>query len=240
MDARLVDVLVMAAGQGTRVGGTEPKQWLDVHGLPLFMYTAERLRTYGADSIFLVVRPDDVLRVRDCVAKRMEPSVYRVVAGGRDRQESVFLGLLHTTRQFVAIHDGARPFVSNTDVVQVIEAARRQGAATLAHPARDSLVRVDEQARLAESVPRANLWQVQTPQVALRDWLLEAHRKARALDTAATDDASVLKQAGFEVTIVRGSFENVKITEPEDLALLQALSAPLQSVLDEEGQRPCG
>lgn len=218
-----VDILLMAAGSGTRMGVSERKQWVQVCGLPLFLYTAERFRMFGFDSICIVAHPDEMQRVHEEVARLEHNNCYHIVAGGMDRQESVRLGLQATTRSIVAIHDAARPFVALRDVEEVIETTLVQGAATLAYPAKDSLLQVVGNC-VVNSVPREGIWQAQTPQVARRQWLLDAHKLAFEQKWTVTDDASLLQQAGYSVRVVQGSSWNVKLTVPEDLRLLDWIS----------------
>jgi len=223
-DMEDVDFLIMSAGNGSRLGGPVRKQWLPVGGLPLFLYTAERLRQYGASSLIVVIHPEDVKATEDAIAALTQPERYRVVVGGQDRQSSVQAGLNIARRDLVGVHDAARPFLQYGDLQAVLAAARSTGAATLGHPARDSLITVNDQRLVQGVLPRQHVWHVQTPQTARRKWLLDAHERARVEGWAATDDSALLLQAGYPVTVVRGAIGNVKITEPEDIQKLLQLT----------------
>lgn len=216
-----VDVLIMAAGVGSRMGGSIRKQWLTIFEQPLFWYTAERFRLFGATSVILVVHPEDVAAVNQFVAERNHHPVYSVCVGGSNRQESVYCGLAQTKRPFVAVHDAARPFICEQDVLRVIAAARQFGAVTLGHPVRDTLKRTTASGKICETVERENAWQVQTPQVFLRQELIAAHERAREAGYSGTDDTALLERIGVTVQIVPGSAWNVKITEPEDLLFMR-------------------
>ncbi len=211
-----VDVLVMAAGTGSRMGMAERKQWLSLCGLPLFVYTLRRLREYDADSLIAVIHPDDELRVVEALAMANLADV-RVVVGGDTRQESVRRGLTETSREYVAVHDGARPFLTRTDFLRVLEAAIACGAATIGWRVRDTLKRVDEGGKIVTNVDRDRLWAVATPQVFLREWLLYAHEVAAADGFTGTDDTVLLERVGRAVAVVEGAPWNVKVTERADL-----------------------
>ena len=211
-----VDFVIMAAGSGTRMQQSIKKQWMPIAKKPLFLYTVLRFLSFGADSIIVVVHPDDVLATRETLRKDgVSLSLFQVVTGGFDRQESVFYGLCASSRPLVAVHDAARPFVMENDVLSVVTEARRSGAATLGYPVRDTLIAV-EQTTMTHTLARDGIWQVQTPQVFFRDWLTMAHVKARQEGFHGTDDTTLLGRLGYAVHVVRGSAFNVKITEPGD------------------------
>ncbi len=136
-----LDVLVMAAGTGSRMGMAERKQWLTLCGSPLFIYTLKKLIAFGADSLYVVVYPDDVARVEEALRTAGLAHVH-VVPGGETRQDSVRFGLTKTSREFVAVHDGARPFLEKADFLRVVDLAMECGAATIGAPVRDTLKRV--------------------------------------------------------------------------------------------------
>ncbi|MCY0876470.1 MAG: 2-C-methyl-D-erythritol 4-phosphate cytidylyltransferase, partial [Firmicutes bacterium] len=163
------------------------------------------------------VRAQDIERVQALVDRVNGTAVYQVVSGGQERQASVWAGLKAAIRPFVAVHDAARPLLQAADLDAVVTAARESGAAALGHPARDSMLRVNTGGQIADVVSRETVWQVQTPQVARRDWLVAAHEEARAQRRAATDDTALLRAAGYPVMVVRGSAWNVKVTEAEDV-----------------------
>lgn len=219
-----VDVLVMSAGAGLRMGGEVRKQWLPLCGRPLFVYTVGRLADMGFRRVVVVVHPNDEMAAREAL-DRSGLSRVALGVGGKTRQASVFRGLDMTTGEFVAIHDAARPFVEPQDVLAVVQKARESGAATLGAPVRDTLKRVAEQGRIIETLPRDGVWQVQTPQVFRREWLLAAHRRAVQDSRPATDDAALMEYFGYPVSVVAGSAWNVKITGPEDRQFMQMWEA---------------
>jgi 2-C-methyl-D-erythritol 4-phosphate cytidylyltransferase len=145
------------------------------------------------------------------------PKILDVVAGGAERQDSVWLGL-HAAGapEWVLVHDAVRPFITPELVARVLAGAARTGAATCGLPVRDTVKRVQE-ALVESTLDRAGLWLVQTPQAFRRELLWEAHDKARRDGYAGTDDAVLVERLGGRVAMVPGLAENLKITTPEDL-----------------------
>ncbi|MHB1628249.1 MAG: 2-C-methyl-D-erythritol 4-phosphate cytidylyltransferase [Bacilli bacterium] len=215
-----VDVLVLAAGTGNRMGAAERKQWLLLCGYPVFAYVLKRLLGFGVASCILVVHPEDVKRSREHLSL-LGLSDCAVIAGGPNRQASVLRGLSACTLPLVAVHDAARPFLSATDFAAVLKAGAHYGAATLGHPVRDTLKRVDSAGNVCANVDRSAVWAVQTPQVFARNLLTEAHRDAAEAGVSATDDASLLERMGVPVHVVQGSKWNVKLTDPDDLEFMR-------------------
>ncbi len=211
-----LDVMVMAAGTGSRMGMAERKQWLTLCGSPLFIYTLKKFIAFGADSLYVVVHPDDVARVEEALRTAGLEKVH-VVTGGETRQDSVRLGLGRTTRDFVAVHDGARPFLEKADFLRVVELAMQCGAATIGAPVRDTLKRVGTDQIIEANVDRDGLFAVYTPQVFRRDWLVEAHRQALADEFVGTDDTVLFERMGRAVQVATGSAWNIKITQQEDV-----------------------
>jgi 2-C-methyl-D-erythritol 4-phosphate cytidylyltransferase len=144
------------------------------------------------------------------------------VVGGAERQDSVRAGLkaLPEGAELVAVHDAARPLVRPEDVTRVVEAARRDGAAILATPVRDTVKRV-RQGRVIETPERSECWAAQTPQVFRVRILREAMAKAAADGVVGSDDAQIVERLGVPVTVVEGDPRNIKLTFPEDLAVLE-------------------
>ncbi len=218
-----VDLILMAAGTGSRMKLAVKKQWMLIGEKPMFVHTLLRFLAMGFDSCILVVHETERLATQEALATYgIDAARCRLAIGGEDRQASVLRGLALATRPLVAVHDAARPFFQEKDIANVITKARETGAATLASPVRDTLVVVDQDEALLETKSRDGVWQVQTPQVFTRAWLCEAHEVARQKGYRSTDDTYLLRQIGHQVYVVRGASLNVKITEPDD-ALFIAL-----------------
>ena len=215
--------LIVAAGRGSRFGGPLPKQYALLDGRPVLRHSLEAFKAApGISHLRVVIAPGDETHYKAATVGLGLPAP---VLGGATRQQSVLHGLevlAMASPDFVAIHDAARPFVRPVDIMACLDAAGEPGThgAVLGVPLADTLKRVHDGA-VRETVPRANLWRAQTPQVFRFAALLEAHRAVANLGaseaTALTDDAAVAERAGLKVVMVPGSEDNSKITTTEDL-----------------------
>ncbi len=210
-----VGAIVVAAGAGTRLSGPTPKPFLPLGGQSVLERTvAVFQRSAVIDKIVVVVAEHLVAEARS----RFAGKVAAVVAGGKARQNSVAAGLgVLPDADWVVVHDGVRPFVSEALVAQVLEAARLHGAATAGLPMSDTVKQV-ESGRVQRTVERSLLWTVQTPQAFRAGLLREAHARAQGAGPA-TDDAELVERLGGEVVVVPGDAANLKITTPQDLEL---------------------
>jgi len=216
--------LVPAAGSGRRIGGK--KQFMQLAGRPLFLWSLAVLAGCPeVDGVVLVVPPGD-----EELAGRLAGHVCRVVAGGDTRQESVRQGLfaLPTGVELVVVHDAARPLLREKDLRAVCAAARSCGAATLAVPVKETVKTAGADGMVQETLPRESLWSVQTPQVFRYDWLVAAHRRALREGITAHDDAALVEMDGHPVKLVPGSYDNIKVTTPEDLLVAGVLLGKYQ------------
>jgi 2-C-methyl-D-erythritol 4-phosphate cytidylyltransferase len=225
-DGSAVTVLVPAAGRGTRLGG-ERKQLRSLGGLPLVVQTLRAFEAHPAVDHLVVAAPADDVRT---TAERLEAAALHklvaVVPGGASRQASVghALRAAPTTTSVVLVHDAVRPFVPHACIGAVVDAVRAHGAAALAVPLADTLRTSDGEA-FGETVPRAGLYRMQTPQGFRRNWLEAAHAAAARADDAppATDDVALVQRLGHRVRLVPGDARNFKVTTPGDWTLAQAL-----------------
>lgn len=225
----LVVALVPAAGKGLRMGGAVPKQFLALGGEPLVVHSLRVLQASPSiDQIILAVPQADLDYCLNDLAVRFGFSkITKVVAGGKERQDSVRHALEHVSEEteIVVVHDAVRPFLTQQMLAEVVEAAEREGGAIVALPMRDTVKQVGAAHRIERTVDRQPLWLAQTPQAFRRDRLLEAHRKAHANGVHATDDAFLFEWAGYPVVVVEGSGENIKVTRPEDMIIGEAILA---------------
>jgi 2-C-methyl-D-erythritol 4-phosphate cytidylyltransferase len=216
-----VCAVVPAGGLGTRMGGTVPKQFLNLNGKPILYYTLKALQESGLISELILVVPkkeygnacDQWLGKPEIVAK--------VVVGGAKRQDSVYNGFCEVSREseIVLVHDGVRPFLSHKMIRETINAAREYGAAITAIPVHDTIKRVDASGLVSQTVERENLWRVQTPQAFQYKILNEAFKKANSENFYGTDEGTLIEHLGAPVKVIEGSEKNIKITQPEDLEL---------------------
>jgi len=228
MRAWKVGVVVTAAGRGRRFGSCENKIWASIGGRSLLDWTLSAFQSHpDVEEMVVVGASEELARVRAATAPYGK--VRQVVTGGDTRQDSVGKGLraLPTDCQIVLVHDAVRPAVSAELISRVVEATLRWGAAVPGLPVRDTLKRVDEAGKVLQTVPRNELWLVQTPQGARLADLLLAYEKLGECVHTMTDEASVLEAAGFSVHVVEGDPKNVKVTVPSDLeCAAQALALP--------------
>jgi 2-C-methyl-D-erythritol 4-phosphate cytidylyltransferase len=186
----------------------------------------ERHREVGA--LVVVAGADTLDRVRRLVHRAGLRKVVAVVAGGAERQESVWSGLeaFPLSPEIVLVHDAARPLITGEVISRVIVSAARDGAAIAAVRVRDT-VKVEEQPGFTlQTLDRSTLWAAQTPQGFRFPLLIRAHREARTEGFLGTDDASLVERLGVRVRLVAGDNRNIKITTPEDLLLARALRGP--------------
>jgi 2-C-methyl-D-erythritol 4-phosphate cytidylyltransferase len=215
------------------MGGAIRKQFRPVGGVPLLVHS---LRVFQSspliDAVIVAVPEADLGYCRtDIVQAHGFAKVAQVVAGGKERQDSVrhALAVVDEGADLIIIHDAVRPCVTQAMVEHVVEAAQADGAAIIAVPMRDTVKHVGANHVIERTIDRKPLWLAQTPQAFRRDWLVEAHRKALAEGFAATDDAYLLEWMGHPVRVIEGSGENIKITKPEDLVIGEAILASRQS-----------
>ncbi len=241
-------VILPAAGQSSRFGQGVKKPFIALDGRPVWQRTAERFANReDVSQVFLVISPEDREMVEDRHQANLSFLGIKLVDGGSERFESVAnaLKLVDDDVAFVAVHDAVRPCVKSGDIDRVFATAEKCGAALLGVPVQDTLKRLDPDSKVSETVPRRGLWQAQTPQVARRDWMMNAYANRVKLTGAITDDSQLLEAAGYPVVMVEGSPTNLKITTKEDMIIATAiLGAKLGEKVkkqyhpfaDEEGQ----
>ena len=225
-----VSAIVVAAGNGSRMGGGLSKQYIKIAGRTILGHTLAALLAMQEICELVVVTPKkDTDWVRDVLIPEEAKGMLngrrlKVTPGAETRQLSVGAGLasINKTSGLVLVHDGVRPFVEALHMRQVLAAAEASGAAVLGVPPGDTIKRIDGEK--VATLPRDGLFSVQTPQVFLTQLLLDAHEYARLNKIEATDDSSLVElMLGSCVRIIEGSRINFKITTQEDLALARAI-----------------
>lgn len=223
----MVNAIIVAAGKGVRMGAKLRKQYLNLAGRPILSHTLHRFSVCAAvDQICMVVPQNDFDYCRDQVlmpAGAKKP--VQLVAGGYERQQSVFRGLkeLGQKEGLVAIHDGVRPLIDPALIEDCIRGAAVSGACIPGIPIADTIKRADRKGHITATVKRNGLWLIQTPQVFEYRIIMEAHKRARRDGYAGTDDASLVERIGYPVDIISGSKTNIKVTNKEDLSMAAAL-----------------
>jgi 2-C-methyl-D-erythritol 4-phosphate cytidylyltransferase len=217
-DQPKVSAIIAAAGESRRMNGID-KVLAPLAGRPVLSYVLDVFdKCKSVDQIVLVVNERSLEACQKLVAKLSTP--IDVCLGGKRRQDSVAAGLqLVKNCEWVIIHDGARPLVTEELIEEGLKAAKETGAAVAAVPVTDTIKVTDDDRTVHQTPPRRNLWAVQTPQVFRLDIITKAYQQAQEV----TDDASLVEQAGYRVKLYIGSYDNIKITTTNDLLVAEAL-----------------
>ena len=220
-----VTAIILAAGKGERFGSRISKPLVELAGKPILWYSLRRLaRHRSVTDIVVVVNKKNRAQITRVIKKYRILKVSRLVLGGRRRQDSVRRGLAAVGQacDLVLIHDSGRPFIEQGFLSAVIEEARAGGAAIIGVPVKATIKKVRAR-KVAETPDRSLLWEIQTPQVFRRRLICKAYDTFWRQD--ATDDASMVERLGEPVAVVMGSYNNIKITTPEDLTAARAIAA---------------
>ncbi|MEJ2635842.1 MAG: 2-C-methyl-D-erythritol 4-phosphate cytidylyltransferase [Calditrichia bacterium] len=224
--AENMTVLITAAGRGTRFGGDINKQFTVLAGRPILAWTIEAFHRLDWIENILLVVPEDWLEfvAVDIVDKFRFEKICKIIAGGKERQDSVYAGLqaLEPSCEWVMIHDGVRLFIREKTVRAVFEEALKNDAAIVGFPSRDTIKRAGDSA-VTGTEDRRHLWLVQTPQVFRLSLIREAYQKAIRDRLLQTDDAGLVEHLGRSVKLVEGDYFNIKITTPEDIRAAEKL-----------------
>ncbi|MEM6822938.1 MAG: 2-C-methyl-D-erythritol 4-phosphate cytidylyltransferase, partial [Verrucomicrobiota bacterium] len=214
--------ILLAAGSSRRLGFD--KILTPLAGKPAFLYALKVLVASDAIHELVVVTREDLIVELESLIEKEKPSIpFKVIAGGKERQDSVYAGLQEADNvsEMVLIHDAARPLISDDLIHKVLEVACKTGAAICGRPAADTLKQTQDQATIQETLDRSKIWQVETPQVFKRELALEAYRNVIENDRAITDDASAVEALGHVVSLVESTDLNLKITRSADWEILK-------------------
>jgi 2-C-methyl-D-erythritol 4-phosphate cytidylyltransferase len=214
--------IIVAGGTGTRMQSTVPKQFMSIAGKPILVHTLLRFHQWSSDVGIILVMHADWIDEWKALAQTYCPDVpHRIVAGGKERFDSVLAGLDSITESnaIVGIHDAVRPLVSSDTLQRCYEGALEYGSAIPCVPVTDSIRMVKHNS--SEHMDRRILRAVQTPQCFEMSMLKKAYQQQ--FRSVFTDDASVVEAAGFEIHLVEGNRENIKITNPEDMLVANSL-----------------
>ncbi len=217
--------VIVAAGSGTRMGSSVNKQFILLDGKPVLAHTLQKFQQAECiDSVIIVTKPESIITAGDLVREFGISKVSHIVPGGETRQDSVNCGMsLVESGKLVAIHDGARPFVSPEKINELVIAAENFGSAAPGVVPKDTVKSVTRENNVSETLSRDTLRLIQTPQVFHADDLKNAFCIASESGFVGTDDCSVAEFAGLSVHIVDGEYTNIKVTTPEDLPVAEAI-----------------
>jgi 2-C-methyl-D-erythritol 4-phosphate cytidylyltransferase len=218
--------IIVAAGRGTRMGPNIDKLWLEVAGRPVIAHTWHQFDAAPSiQEIILVVRDGMQPHFTELAGKCGFAKPFRLVAGGAERQDSVWNGLaaLGPNAEIVAIQDAARPCTTAALIAATVQAARETGAAVAAQPVADTIKESVDGQTIARTIDRSKLWSVQTPQTFRVEVIRRAITAARTQNLVLTDDTAACELIGQPVRLVRGEAPNPKVTVPADLPLIESL-----------------
>ena len=216
--------IVLAAGQGKRMGTKVQKQYLEISGKPVLFYSLDTFQKSNIiDDIILVVGDNQEEYCREEIVEKFHiTKVRKIVNGGAERYHSVWNGLQHVAEDgYVFIHDGARPFVTEDILLRAYETVQKEKACVVGMPVKDTIKIADDEGFAKETPNRSLVWMVQTPQVFDTFLIKNAYSLLMEQETIqVTDDAMVVEtMLQRNVKLVEGSYENIKITTPEDLKI---------------------
>ncbi len=223
-----IAAIIVAGGSGKRMGTTIKKQFIKLKEKEVLAYTIEAFNNIDEISeIIVVTGKEDIEKVEAEIVQAYHlDKVSKIVAGGKERQDSVYNGLMAVNHEieYVMIHDGARPFVSKEVLKRAIEKTIEHKATVVAVPVKDTIKVINANTQIVEATPaREKLWSVQTPQSFSKQLLIDAYQSAKEKGLQVTDDSMIVEAYGKTVSVVRGEYTNIKITTPEDLVIGESI-----------------
>ena len=227
--------IVLAAGQGKRMNSKVQKQFLLIKGKPVLYYSLSCFQNSREIEEIIVVTGKESINFckQEIIEAYCFSKVKAVIPGGKVRYDSVYAGLCACEdSDYVFIHDGARPFLSNDMIRRGKEAVLDYGACVIGMPSKDTIKIADENGMVESTPSRNKVWNIQTPQIFSYTAIREAHEKARQQNMAdITDDAMVIERFGnMKIKLVEGSYENIKITTPEDIVVAEKILEKIQKI----------
>ena len=221
---KTVTALIAAGGSGNRMNSDIPKQFMLIEATPIIAKTLLAFQNDKlTDNIVIVSRPDDIEKIQEIIKTYKIEKVTDIVSGGKTRQLSIINGLNKVTSDIVLIHDAARPFVSQAQIDEVIKSVDKNKAAALGIPISDTL-KLSNNGKIVKTIDRNGMYAIQTPQGFDTKLIKAAHENATKNNISVTDDCSVAEAMGIDVFIVNGSARNIKITNPDDIIIANAIN----------------
>lgn len=220
-----ITAIVLAAGKGSRMRSDIQKQFMLLGEYPVVYYSLKMFEESRVDNIILVTGEQDIEYCRHHIVEKYGFSkINHIVAGGKERYESVYNALkVITESDYVMIHDGARPFITDKMIEESIEAVKRFDACTVGMPVKDTIKLIDDECFGIETPDRRYVYQIQTPQTFRKELLSDCYNKLeRDKNIAVTDDTMVVERySGRKSKVLVGSYTNIKITTPEDIKIAE-------------------
>ncbi len=223
----MISAVILAGGKGKRMNSTISKQFIELKGKPIIYYTIKKFNdNKQIDNIVVVLSAGEIEYFKENVLKKYDIRVDKIIAGGVERQDSVYNGLKsleNSETDVVLIHDGARPFISDRIINEGIKYAKIYGASAPGVMPKDTIKIKDESNFSINTPNRETLVAIQTPQVFNFNEILECHKKVKLDKLIVTDDTMVIENFGKKVYLYDGEYTNIKVTTPEDLILAEKL-----------------
>ena len=224
---RKVVAIITAAGKGERMNSPEKKQFILLGGKPIIIHTIKKfLKTNIFNKIHVTINPEDRKFAEKLffVDYKLPEKKVIIVDGGKTRQQSVLsaLEVISSDVDIVVIHDGVRPFIKIDEIIKVVDIAFKKGAVTLACPVKNTIKSIIDN-QVFTTLNREQLWEIFTPQAFKFQIIYDAHKQSLNKGFFANDDAELVEKTGSSVFVVKGSPENIKITDEFDLKLAKAI-----------------
>lgn len=222
-----VSVIVAAAGMSNRMGSKINKQFIDIDNKPILAHTLNKFEESPyIDEIILISKEEEVEYCRKEIVKKYGfKKIKNIIRGGRERQDSIYNGILALDERcdIVLTHDGARPFVRKKNIEDGIKGVLKHGACVVGVPVKDTIKVIDDDKNIHHTPKRSMLWAAQTPQCFWKNILQKGYEYAIDEGIVGTDDSSLVEKAGYNVKMIMGNYDNIKITTPEDLIIAESL-----------------
>lgn len=220
-----IATIITAGGMGKRVGGNTKKQFLEIEGRPLLFRTIDNFVNIPHISKIIITLPTDEINIFESkIINEYPESDIRIVAGGKERQDSVFNALTacDNNTDFVLIHDGVRPFISELEITKILNLVKIKDAVLPVSAMKNTIKKIEDN-KVVTTIPRENLVNALTPQAFKYKIILQCHEKAKKSEMQFTDDTAILEHYGFPVHIIYTSEMNFKITNVDDLKMAEMM-----------------
>lgn len=230
-----ISAIILSGGNGKRMKMDIPKQYMDINGHPLIYYTIKAFEESRVDSIILVTGMDYIEYCRDEIVKKYNfVKVDKIVAGGAERYDSVYCGLMEAENcDYVLIHDGARACITEKVIEDSIINVMKYKTAVAAVPVKDTIKQASPDGYVTATFDRNTLWQIQTPQAFIRENIVMAYNRMyeSAGTCGITDDAMVMEQFGCDrIKLFMSDYNNIKVTTAEDIPVISELLKKLKKI----------
>ena len=226
VEEKTVTAVILVAGNSTRYGQNRNKNFENIQGKPVILYSLEEFhKNRYIDNILIGAKEEEIPIIQNILQKEQFTKPIDMIVGGNSRQETVYHCIQQTEADIVVIHDGARPAIKQEYINQCIESMKEFEGATVGVPSKDTIKITDENNVVIQSTQRSNTWIVQTPQCFERKILLDMHEKYK--QEKMTDDCMLLEKNKNKVKILEGDYTNIKITTYEDLEIMKKIMRKL-------------